>query len=151
VVDAAPAPPKKPAGPMKFILIGCGLLTGLFILGMGTCGGVMYFVYKGTDPVAQVGAAYLRQSPQVQAAFGAPVDVRRQMMAWHVNVTNDRGSARITYDVRGSNISAPFDAVVWLVRSGGTWSAVGARVQTPDGYSIDLGKPPAQNRVNLDD
>jgi hypothetical protein len=136
---------------MKFILIGCGLLTGLFILGMGACGGVMYLVYKGTDPVAEVGAAYLRQSPEVQAAFGAPVAVRRHKMGWNVQVTNDRGNARISYGVTGANISAPFDAVVWLGRSAGTWSAVGARVQTPDGYSINLGKPPAQNRLNLDD
>jgi len=136
---------------MKFILLGCGLLTGLFILGMGSCAGIMYFVYKGTDPVADVGAEYLRKSPEIQAAFGAPVAVRRQKMGWTVNVTNDGGNARISYDVRGARISAPFDGVVWLLRSAGSWSVVGARVRGPDGYSIDLGKPPAQNRVNLDD
>ena len=151
MADPAPSPPRKPAGPMKFILIGCGLLTGLFILGMGSCAGIMYFVYQGTEPVAEVGAEYLRKSPEVQSAFGAPVAVRRQKLRWNVKVTNDRGHARITYDVRGANISAPFDAVVWLDRSAGTWSAVGATVQTPDGYSVTLGKPPAEHRIHLDD
>jgi len=144
-VDSAPPPPKKPPGPMKFILLGCGIVTGLFILGMGSCAGVMVFVYKGTEPVADVGAAYLRKSPEVQAAFGAPVAVRRHKLGWTVNVTNDAGNARITYDVRGASVSAPFNAVVWLVRSAGTWSAVGAEVQTPDGYSVTLGKPPREH------
>ncbi len=130
---------------MKFILLGCGVLTGLFILGMGSCAGVLYFVYKGTDPVAEVGAAYLRKSPEVQAAFGAPVAVTRHKFGWNVNVTNDAGNARIGYDVRGANVSAPFNAVVWLIRSAGTWSAVGAEVQTPDGYSVKLGKPPREH------
>jgi hypothetical protein len=137
---------------MRFILLGCGVLTGLVILGLGSCAGVMYFVYKGTDPVAEVGAEYLRKSPEVQAAFGAPVAVRRQKLGWTVNVTNDRGNARISYDVRGANVSAPFEAVVWLIRSAGTWSVVGADVKTPDGYSITLGKPPKEHhRIDWND
>ena len=66
---ADPAAKKSP-GPMRFILLGCGLLTGLFILGMGSCAGFMYFVYKGTDPVAEVGAEYLRKSPEVENELG---------------------------------------------------------------------------------
>jgi hypothetical protein len=136
---------------MRLILLGCGLLTGLVVLGLGSCAGVMVFIYKGTDPVAEVGAEYLRKSPEVQAAFGAPVAVQRHKLGWNVSVTNDGGNARISYDVRGANISAPFDGVVWLVRSAGKWSAVGADVKTPDGYSVTLGKPPRDHRLKWGD
>jgi hypothetical protein len=142
---APPAPSKKPAGPMRFLLIGCGLVAGMMILGLGSCAGFMVVLYRGTDAVAQVGAEYLRKSPQVQAAFGSPVVVQRHKFGWNVNVTNDRGNARISYDVRGANISTPFNGVVWLVRSAGAWSAVGAEVQGPDGYPITLGKTPMQH------
>ena len=135
---------------MKIILIGCGALTGIFILGLGSCAGVMYFAYKGTDSVAAVGAEYLRKSTKVQDAFGPPVTVERHKFGWSVHVVNDGGNARISYDVRGTHVSAPFDAVVWLVRTNGSWHALGAQVQTPDGYSITLGKPPEPKKINWD-
>jgi hypothetical protein len=136
---------------MKIILLGCGILTGLFILGMGSCAGVMYFVYQGTGPVAEVGADYLRKAPEIQTHYGPPVVVQRHKLGWNVQVVNDGGNARITYDVSGARVTAPGDGVVWLVRSGGKWSAVGATVQTPDGYSVTIGKPPAEHRIDLDD
>ena len=72
------SPAKKPAGPMRWILLGCGALTGLFILGMGGCAGIFYFIYKGTDPIAEVGAAYVKTSPEMQKALGPDITVRRQ-------------------------------------------------------------------------
>ena len=149
---AEPAPPaKKPAGPMRWILLGCGVVTALFILGMGGCAGIFYFIYKGTEPVAAVGADYLRKDPKVQEAFGPHVLVERHKLGFNVHVSNDRGNARITYDVRGSGMTLPGEAVVWLVKSGGTWSAVGARVTTKDGMTVEAGKPPKEHhRIDWD-
>jgi hypothetical protein len=143
VADAQP--PKKP-GPGRWILLGCGLLTGLFILGMGSCAGIMYFVYKGTDPVAEVGAEYLRKSTKVQDALGPPVVVERHRFGWNVHVVNDGGNARITYTARGSRGEG--EAMVWLVRNGGKWSAVGARIPKKD---LAIGKPPSEHHIKWDD
>ena len=60
---------------MRWILLGCGILTGLFILGMGGCAGIFYFIYKGTDPIAQVGADYVKQSPEMRKALGPDITV----------------------------------------------------------------------------
>lgn len=138
MTDPAPAP-QKPPGPMKYILLGCGILAGVLLLGMGGCGAIFYFIYKGTEPVAEVGAEYLRKSTKVQDALGKPVIVKRHKFGFNVHVVNDGGNARITYDVNGA------EAVVWLLRSGGTWSAVGARIQR-DGTDITVGKPPSESR-----
>ena len=152
MADAAPPPAKKSAGPMKILLLGCGILTGLFILGMGSCAGVFYFVYKGTDPVAEVGAEYLRKSPEVQEAIGSTVTVKRHAFGWNVHVVNDGGNARISYDVMGGREKSPADAVVWLVRSAGKWSAVGARLRRPGADDVEIGKPPKEHlKIDWDD
>jgi hypothetical protein len=130
---------------MKYILLGCGLLTGLFILGIGSCAGVMSIVYKSTEPVAEVGADYLRNTPELQSPFGTPVIVKRRLLDWNVNIVNEGGNARITYDVRGPGIPVPAEAVVWLLRSGGRWSATGARVVTKDHRMFTAGQPPPEH------
>lgn len=148
----SPPPPRKPAGPLRWILLGCGVLTGLFILGMGGCAGIFYFIYKGTDPVAEVGADYLRKAPQVQEVFGSPVDVKRHKFGWNVHVADDGGNARITYDVRGPGLAVPGEAVVWLIKSAGTWSVSGVRVSTKAGNTLEIGKPPSErHRIDWDD
>ena len=149
---AAPPPPKKQAGPMKFILIGCGILTGLFILGMGSCAGVMYVVYRSTDPVAEVGAAYLKNSPELKESLGEHFTVRRNKLGWNVNVQNDGGNARIAYSVLGDHDRMEREATVWLIRTAGKWSAVGARVKGSPGKEITVGKPPSEHlRIDWDD
>ena len=136
---------------MRFILIGCGLLTGLFILGMGSCAGVMYFVYKGTDPVAEVGAAFLRSSPELKAAVGGEVAVKRNAFGWNVSTSGDGGSAQISYEVREVTGAPIGQATVSLMRSGGKWTATSARVRRHSGEDLRIGKPPSEHRIKWDD
>ena len=147
---ADPAPPaKKPAGPMRWILLGCGILTGLFILGMGGCAGIFYFIYKGTDPVAQVGADYVKKSPEMQTALGPDIAVRRHKTGWQVHTSNDRGDARIGYDAQGA--AGAGEVVVWLTKSAGTWTVVGARLRPRTGDAVEVGKPPKEHhRIDWD-
>jgi hypothetical protein len=148
VTDPAP-PAKKPAGPLRWILLGCGILTGLFILGMGGCAGIFYFVYKGTDPIAQVGADYVKASPEMRKALGPDLTVRRHKTGWQVHTQNDRGNARISYDAQGA--AGAGEVVVWLAKSAGTWTAVGARLRTPTGDAVEAGRPPKEHhRIDWD-
>ncbi|MBI3854983.1 MAG: hypothetical protein HY293_04750 [Planctomycetes bacterium] len=147
---ADPAP-KKPAGPMKYLLVGCGVLTAVFLLGMGGCGAIFYGIYRGSDSTAEIGAAYLRSAPAVQEAFG-DATIRRKWWGWNIQVVNDGGNAQFSYSILGSKEPRERAAVVWLVRSGGKWSALGARVDAKDGRSLTIGNPPAeQQRVKWDD
>ena len=147
---ADPAPPaKKPAGPMRWILLGCGVLTGLFILGMGGCAGIFYFIYKGTDPIAQVGADYVRKSPEMRKALGPDIAVRRHKTGWQVSTHNDRGNARISYDAQGA--AGAGEVVVWLAKSAGTWTVVGARLRPRTGDAVEAGAPPKEHhRIDWD-
>ena len=101
MADAA-APLPKQRGPGRWILLGCAVLTGLFILGMGGCAGIFYFVYKGTEPVAEIGAGYLRAAPEMKQALGSEgFSIRRNRLGWNVNVANDGGQAKFAYSILG--------------------------------------------------
>ena len=141
--DPVPPPEKKEnKGPLRWILLGCGVLTCLGILGMGGCAGLFYFIYKGTDSVAEVGAEYLRNSREFQSALGSEGgSVKRTVFGWNVNLQNDGGNAKITYSIRRLKAVEIGEAVVWLLRSGGQWTAVGARVKLEAGEEIKIGKP----------
>ena len=141
----------KKSGPGRWILLGCGVLTGIVILGMGGCAGIFYFIYKGTEPVAEVGADYLRNTPQVSAVIHGKRTVQRHLMGWQVNVANDRGNARITYDLTGDAPDSAGVATVWLTRKAGAWSVVAARVDPMKGESITIGDPPKEHhRIDWD-
>jgi hypothetical protein len=148
VADGASPSPKR--GPLGWILLGCGILTGLFILGMGGCAGIFYFIYKGTDPIAAVGADYVKKSAEMQKALGAEIAVRRHKTGWQVHTQNDRGDARISYDAQGAAGSG--EVVVWLAKSAGTWTVVGARLRPRTGDAVEAGKPPKEHyRIDWDD
>jgi hypothetical protein len=152
VADAAPppAPAKKAPGPMRFILLGCGILAGVFLLGMGGCAGVLYFVYQGSKPIGEIGAAYLRDSDAVQSALGAPVAAKQDWLGWNVQIRNDAGNAMFTYSLQGK--SMPASATVWLVKSAGKWTPIGAHVRPPSSDEFSIGKPPPQgHRLKWDD
>ena len=153
MTDPAPVPPKKPAGPLRFILLGCGILAGLVVLGLGSCAGIMYFIYRGTDPVALVGADYLLRSPELKAKLGEGLNIKRNALGWNVNIRNDSGNAQITYAVQAPAHAGSHSATVWLVKSAGKWSPIGARLVPGDGSSdtIEIGKPPSEHRIKWDD
>src|SRR5437899_7029716 len=116
---------------------------------MGGCAGVFYLIYKGSEPVAMLGADYLRKAPKVQDHIGRDAVVNRHKLGWNVNVVNDGGHARFTYSVRGELGSG--EAVVWMIRSAGKWSVAGARVSPDVGSPFTLGKPPAEPHLQGDD
>jgi hypothetical protein len=140
------APPKK-SGPGRWILLGCGALLGLMLLGFGGCAGIMYFVYKGTEPIAMIGADYLLRSPEMQTALGTNITITRHKTGWNVHTVNDRGNARITYTAKGSR--ADGETVVWLIKTAGQWSPIGARFSPGSGDAVEIGKPPKE-RLSID-
>jgi hypothetical protein len=139
---ADPAAPPKKSGLGRWILIGCGTLTGLFVLGLGGCGAMFYLIYKSTDAPAEIGADYLRKAPQISEVVKGRPTVKRQFMGWQVHVANDGGNARITYDITGDSPGSAVEATVWLRRIAGAWSVLGARVQPKTGEELQIGNPP---------
>ena len=67
-----------------------------------------------------------------------------------MHTVNDGGNARIVYTARGAEGSG--EAVVWLVKTAGAWSAVGARLRPRTGDAVEIGKPPSErHRIDWDD
>jgi len=109
---------------------------------MSGCAGIFYIIYKGTAPVAEVGAVYLRQAPALEAAVGAPLTVQRDWFGCNVQVANDTGTAMITYTVSGPKNSGK--TIVWLTKANGKWAPEGARFSPANGSSgdVDMGTIP---------
>ncbi len=119
------------------------------LLGMAGCAGLLFYLYRASDPIAKAGAVYLRSVPDVSEALGTPLTIDRSPMNWKVQLRNDQGDARIGYTLSGPKGSA--EAVVWLVKAAGAWSAVGARLEQDGKKLIESGTPPrARLRDSLD-
>src|SRR5262245_41581323 len=110
---------------------------------MGGCAGIMYFVYKGTDPIARIGADYVKQRPEMQKALGPNITVRRHKTGWQVHTSNSGGNARISYDAEGAVGSG--EVVVWMVKSGDLWGVTGARLRRRTGDVVEAGTPPKEH------
>jgi len=146
---ALPAPAPK-RGPLRWILLGCGVLTGIFVLGMGSCAGIFYFIYKGSDDTAKIGEAYLRNAPGLSKVIDQHASIERDLLGWNISIVNDAGNARFTYTIKHDD-GRPTEAVVWLVRSAGAWKAVGARVRPNAGEPVTVGEVPKEHhRVDWD-
>lgn len=128
-------PAKRGIG--RWIFLGCAGCGGLVLLSFAGCAGFFYYLYKNTEPIAEVGAVYLRNSPEVAGRVGQPLTVERKAMDWKVQITNDLGKARIGYTVAGSK--ARLEAIVWLVKARGSWTVQGARVD-----DVEIGNPPRE-------
>ena len=139
MADAA----KKPPGPMKFVLFGCGILAGVSVLGLGSCAGIMVFVYNGTAPIAKVGATFLHEAPELKKELGDGFVVKRNAMGWNVSVNGDSGNASITYTVTMANGQPVGEAVVHLLKRSGNWEATSARLRRHAGDDITVGKQPS--------
>jgi len=142
-VDAA-APVPKSSHPLRWILLGCGALILISILGVACFAGVFYLVYKGTEDTGQIGAAYLRNAPELRNLIDEHANVERNWTGWNLSIVNDGGQAHFAYTIKHDD-GRPTEAEVWLTRSAGRWEAVGARVQQPTGERIKIGKPPGEN------
>jgi hypothetical protein len=111
---------------------------------MSSCAGIFYFIYKGTDGVAKVWETYLRGNPDFRYVISSHPTIKRNVLGWNVSVVNDGGTARISYSIRQGQ-AGNAEAVVWLLRSAGTWSAVGARVRHTNGQVVTSGEPPKEH------
>ena len=139
-----PAAAKKP-GIGRWVFLGCAGCGGLVLLSFAGCAGLMYWAYKQSEPIAAVGAEYLKKSPELAEKLGTPLDVERLPLNWKVRLSDDRGNARIGFSVRGSKGSA--QAVVWLAKAAGVWTAQGARMG-----DVEIGAPPRENlSIDWDD
>jgi len=119
---------EKAPSPIKWILLGCGGLLLVGLLGAGGCGVAIYFANKNADEIAKTGAEYLRTEPRVVKALGTIRKAERELVGWQVNIKNDRGDAYFRYTVEAANGNAL--AEVWLTREPGTgWRALGAAVR----------------------
>jgi hypothetical protein len=143
VADPVPVEPKKERGPLRWILLGCGVLTGLLLLGFGGCAGLFYFIYRGSDDTAKIAEAYLRNAPELRNVIDPHAHVERNWTGWSISVVNDGGSAHFPFTIKHDD-GRPTEAVVWLIRSAGQWRALGARVRPPGGAPIEIGKPPKE-------
>lgn len=119
--------PKGPS-PLKWILIGCGGLSILGMLGAGGCGIAVYFANRSADEIAKQGAEYLMTEPRVVKVLGTVRKAEREFVGWNVSIKNDRGEAYFRYSVEAANGNAM--AEVWLNREPGAgWKAAGAVVR----------------------
>ncbi|HEX7898656.1 MAG TPA: hypothetical protein VF950_12905 [Planctomycetota bacterium] len=143
-----PAAQKRGIG--RWIFLGCAGCGGLVLLSFAGCAGLMYYLYKGTDPIAAVGAEYLKKAPEVTESLGTPLTIARKPLEWKVQLHKvqlhmEQGNARIGYSLKGPKGGA--EAVVWLAKIAGTWTAIGAKV----GPSLEIGNVPrARLRDSLD-
>ena len=112
------------------------MLSLLGVLGLGGCAGVMYLIYRGSDPIAAVGADYVRNQAKIEEAVGNPIHVKRQKLGWNVQVHNDAGNAFFTYTTSGPRGSGKTE--VWLTKTGGNWTPQGARFARADGSGGDI-------------
>lgn len=133
-------PAKRGIG--RWVFLGCAGCGGLVLLSFAGCAGFLYYIYKQSEPIAAIGTEYLRKSPEIAAKLGSPLTVERSPMNWKVSLNNDVGLARMSYAVKGPQGSA--EAVVWLVKAAGAWSAQGARMG-----DVEIGTPPKQ-RLSID-
>ena len=150
-MNQPPMPPSLPtaapaSGNKKWILLGCSGCLGLFVIA-GIIGAMMVIgitkVIKSTDgyQTALLGA---QNSPEVRAELGTPIEAGF-MPTGNVNVTNDSGSANLTFSIKGPKGSG---AVHYrATRSGGEWHTQQHDVMIDgSGKVIDLIRPPGEAR-----
>ena len=130
---------QKKGGLLKWILMGCGCISILGVLGVGGCGLLIYFAGKAMfEKPTQIAKAYVMAEPSVKAEFGEITKAEFNLMAGsNVHIANGAGKARICLDVVSAKGSG--SAVVWLSAVGDDWKAVGCSV-TIAGKTVKAGE-----------
>jgi hypothetical protein len=130
--------PPKPAGPARALALGCGIVAALVLVVGGLAGAAFYKIRKGFHELSQVGASYLESLPQAQETFGEITRIEPKPGSFEIQFQNREGRARFGYAISGSKASGL--AEVNLVKSGGSWRPVGARL-TAGGSTVEVGAP----------
>ena len=135
MTDGAP----KPKTPARSMATGCLIAAALAAVVAAAAGFALWKVSKGMDEIAASGAAWLRQQPGMERAFGELQKVERLPLRFSVQLHNDQGDAWFEYAVTGSKASG--QARVSMVRRQGEWKSTGARL-TIDGRESTIGIVP---------
>jgi len=138
-VPAATPPPKTSSGCLKWGLIGCGVVTVLFL---AFCAVVVIFVFgamKRTD-VYKNALQRAQNDPRVVAALGSPVE-GGWWIKGNVHVdTNTGGNAELTFPISGPKGKAMEHAIGTYENN--QWKYETLTVQPDGGALIDLNTPP---------
>jgi hypothetical protein len=132
-----PVPPKTPKA-RKWILWGCGCGVLLVVVLSGVFGFAFWRIKKATDELAGIGAAYVAGRPEVSAELGTVRKVEPRPLPIRMEMKDDQGEALFGYTVTGAKGAG--EAVVFLVKSAGSWQAVGARLEV-GGKAVSIGTP----------
>jgi hypothetical protein len=106
------------------IVICAGLCAGVFAFGVGAI--------KSSEPY-QASLAQVRQDKQVIARIGEPIE-DALMPTGNININNDRGEARLSFDVSGPKGTASVVSQSKLI--GGKWGLTQLEVTFEDGQRI---------------
>jgi hypothetical protein len=117
----------RPPASFKWIVVGCG---GLLILGMLGAGGVtlaLYYGHRKHSEIAKVGTQYLETEPRIVQALGSITKVSDRF-GNRYTFNNGQGDAHLNFMVTGTSTNA--EAEVWLHHGvSEPWRVIGAVVR----------------------
>jgi hypothetical protein len=128
---------------LKWIVLGCGGLATLGLLGLA--GGVLVLQVSNrrAAEIAEVGAEYLKADQKIPMVLGRVHAVSRKIAGWTVETKDGVGEAYFTYVLNTEKGTA--DAEVWLLGpKDGPWQATGAVIKsrlTAQYKLLRIGKP----------
>jgi len=131
---AAPPPPAKSSGCLKWGLIGCGTLLVLFV---GFCAVIVLVVFgaiKRTD-VYRDALHRAQNDPAVIAALGTPIEAGIYVTG-NVNLDGNGGHAKFDFPISGPQGKADVHAVATM--NGTTWEYSELTVTPAKGPVINL-------------
>ena len=106
----------------KKIGCGCAILFLVAILGIGTLTVGVFSLLKSSDAY-QDSLTIVQNSPELQERLGTPIEPGF-FMTGSINVSNDTGTADITYPVSGPNESGKVRVVAEKDREGWHFSRI---------------------------
>lgn len=132
----------------KGVLFGCGgcgaLVTCFIALFVFAMAGVLYFMRH--SEVNELAVAKARQSPQIVAALGEPVE-QGWWVSGNVSVSGSSGEADLTIPISGPKGSASMHIIATKDASG--WKFTLFDVSLPDGSHVNLSGHPDVTRSQL--
>jgi hypothetical protein len=114
-----------------FVLLCGGSCCGLCCGGFGL---FMFGILKESTPYQET-LARVQKDPRVVAKLGEPIEASWIVLG-NVNITNDRGDAKLSFDVSGPKGTARVTTAA--TRANSVWTTTELQVEFPDGEKLDL-------------
>jgi hypothetical protein len=137
----------RPSSPLKWILIGCGCMIGVVIVGLAGCGVLGYLAVRAAkqeyEAAAGAGSAFLTADAAVRREFGTVSKAESNFLG--SALVNDKAQINFSVETQKGRGTA----VVHLVKRGGAWAAVGCSVAV-GAASIDVGEKVDIPRTSAD-